>query len=67
MTSTYHPELAAARARAEEAGARYEAHPTLVNALENRAAADAHLAAEVQYNHELPWAEPEPEPELEAG
>jgi hypothetical protein len=25
------------------------------------------VRAEVQYNHELPWAEPEAEPELEAG
>jgi hypothetical protein len=61
-----HPELAAARARAEAAGAQYEAHPTLANALENTAAADAHLAAEVQHNHELPWAEPEPELEASA-
>jgi hypothetical protein len=62
-----HPELAAARARAEEAGARWEAHPSAETGRENEAAARAVLAAEVQYNHELPWAGPEPEPELEAG
>lgn len=58
-----HPELAAARARAEAAGAQWEAHPTGANGRENEAAARALLAAEVEYNHELPWAKSGPEPE----
>jgi hypothetical protein len=65
-----HPELVAARDRAEAAGSQYEAHPTRANALENTAAADALLLVEVQYNHELPWADysapPAPEPGPEA-
>jgi hypothetical protein len=35
------------------------AHPTGASGRENKAAADALLLAEVEYNHELPWAEPE--------
>jgi hypothetical protein len=62
-----HPELAEARARAEAAGAQWEAHPSAETGRENETAARAVVAAEVQHNHELPWAEPEPEPELEAG
>jgi hypothetical protein len=62
-----HPELAAARARAEAAGAAWEARPSGATGRENAAAARALVRAEVQYNHELPWAEPEAEPELEAG
>ena len=54
-----HPELAAARARAEAAGAEWEAHPSGASGRENAAAADALVLAEVRYNHELPWAEPE--------
>jgi hypothetical protein len=62
-----HPELAEARARAAAAGAQWEAHPSAATGLENEAAANALVRAEVQYNHELPWAEPEPEPEAEIG
>jgi hypothetical protein len=62
-----HPELAAARARAEAAGARWEARPSAETGRENAAAARAVTAAEVQYNHELPWTEPEPEAEAEIG
>jgi len=60
-----HPELAAARARAEAAGAEWEAHPSAASGRENAAAADALVLAEVKYNHELPWATPDPEPEAE--
>jgi hypothetical protein len=60
-----HPELAAARARAEAAGAAWEAHPSGASGRENAAAADALVRAEVQYNREVPWAGPEPETELE--
>ena len=59
-----HPELAAARARAEEAGAQWEAHPSGATGRENAAAADALVRAEVMYNRELPWAEPEAEAEI---
>jgi hypothetical protein len=59
-----HPELAAARARAAEAGAAWEAHPSAATGRENAEAATALVLAEVQYNPEVPWAEPEPGPEV---
>ena len=61
--SEVHPELAAARARAEAAAAAWETRPTAASGRENAAAADALVLAEVRHNRELPWAEPEAEAE----